>query len=232
MGKSRPRMLFYGCGLDTAAWQRLVVDRLRGELVVLEGTSEWAARCKAASPASDIRTISYDSTPMNAQAKLLQVGSSHWSEQVGLLSLSEDLHRRDFDVIVVDGPQGFDRYPGRAQSVATSVWLARNATPGHHTHLFLHDSARPHERLVLARFVEQPGTAAVRLGDHLPRKGLAQYLIPSAAKHKDTHSSWSLHRSDPTSHHRASSLSSSLDASRSTEHHSSRQTTIVRHWRS
>jgi IRX15/IRX15L/GXM len=175
LGKVRPRMLFYGCGRDTRAWHRLV-RVLDGELVVLEGTEDWLTLCQT--DGVDVRLVHYNQTNANTQLQLLR--HDLWANQIGMLTLDDDLTSgRGFDLIVVDGPQGY--LMGRAQSLSTSLHLARQQSPpGHLTHIFLHDSSRPGERELIRIFLgDGPPTRSGFVTDHMRRKGLVQYVIPS-----------------------------------------------------
>lgn len=143
-------LLVFGCGNDSLFWAK--VNR-GGTTVFLEDNQEWIAR--AAVAAATVHQVSYG-TKLADWLDLLDNPSKL------KMDLPAEVGSRRWDVIIVDGPSGYDdTQPGRMKSIyAASRLVAQGGC------VFVHDCERPAERAFATRF----------LGDHrlfLEAKGRA-----------------------------------------------------------
>ena len=128
------RLLLFGAGNDT---ELHVLANAGGRTLVLEHNPEWLQRIEhlacqrlRVGYSTQIRTGLIDPCPL-PDGDLEPVLREHW------------------DVILVDGPEGYrDHHPGRQQSIFLASRLAR---PG--TTIFVHDAERTVESLCAARYL-------------------------------------------------------------------------------
>jgi len=137
-------LLVFGVGRDSSVWETL---NRRGKTVFLEDVPEWVELSLAESPTRKAYLISYST----------RVGTSDYEtvSQIPLPDLPAAVAGALWDVVVVDGPQGFDdNAPGRASSIALAATLVR---PG--GLVLIDDFDRPLEarvaRLVFGRSADE-----------------------------------------------------------------------------
>jgi uncharacterized protein (TIGR01627 family) len=137
--RARPgcRLLVFGCGNDSAFWE---AANAGGETAFIEDNPKWADAARSRLRGSAIHLVSYR-TRLAEWPNLLE-------SPVRLkMQLSPEIAARTWDVILVDGPSGYDASsPGRMQSIfAASRLVARGGA------VFVHDA----EREVEAAFAEK-----------------------------------------------------------------------------
>eukprot|EP01104_Vermistella_antarctica_P004727 TRINITY_DN15153_c0_g1_i1.p1 TRINITY_DN15153_c0_g1~~TRINITY_DN15153_c0_g1_i1.p1 ORF type:complete len:299 (+),score=25.23 TRINITY_DN15153_c0_g1_i1:379-1275(+) len=163
---TNPSMLFYGCGADTPVWKK-VVERAQGSVVFLDDSAEWIGNCRESG--ADVRLVKYHGSVESHRNLLKGV----WTQEDELMDLDEDLIR-EYDVIVVDGPRGV--VDGRSMSLYTAGWLARRAPTTHNTHIFLHDTQRPFEKVISEVLLGMRAEDGF-VGITVPGKGLTHWMV-------------------------------------------------------
>ena len=123
--------LVFGLGYDSTYWHRL---NRNGLTVFLENNQEWIDRVSARVPGLNIEPVSYWTRQKDWKAL-----SGRLDELV--LDLPDELTRRPWDIVLVDGPEGWnDATPGRMQSICTAAALCRKGGI-----VFVHDCERAAE---------------------------------------------------------------------------------------
>lgn len=139
--RARPdcALLVFGVGNDSALWTRV---NAQGTTLFLENDAEWARRVAASLPAAQIAAVSYRTTRGQWRALLDDPGSL-------AMSLPRTVRERPWDVVLVDGPAGYDdTTPGRMQSIYEA---SRLVAPG--GIVFVHDCERPVEQAYCERYL-------------------------------------------------------------------------------
>lgn len=135
-------VLVFGCGNDAPFWES--VNR-GGTTAFLEDDPAWAAKAQAALASAIVHPVRYD-TRVAEWRRLLDRPSELAME------LPAEIGSRRWDVIIVDGPAGFDdTQPGRMKSIYAASRLVAPAG-----RIFVHDCQRPAEQAFASRY----------LGDH------------------------------------------------------------------
>lgn len=131
--------LVFGFGNDGAFWASI---NRRGVTVFLEDNEAWYTRILSSNPNLHGFLVSYQTRRTQWRALLDNPTKL-------ALSLPPEVEQRRWDVILVDGPAGYDDHcPGRMKSIAAAVRLAN---PG--ADLFFDDCDRTVERVYCDRFL-------------------------------------------------------------------------------
>jgi glycosyltransferase involved in cell wall biosynthesis len=139
--KDRPNcaLLVFGCGKDSAFWEKINVD---GTTAFLEDNPDWVAETRAQLTVASIHTVQYG-TKLSEWRQLLDAPSKLE------MDLPQDIASRKWDVILVDGPAGYeDAKPGRMKSIYAASQLV---APG--GCVFVHDCERPAEHEFASRYL-------------------------------------------------------------------------------
>jgi glucuronoxylan 4-O-methyltransferase len=155
--KERPgcSLLVFGCGRDSAFWEMV---NAQGTTAFLEDNPDWAALARQGLKSANVHMVSYD-TKLPDWRRLIDQPSEL------LMDLPEEISSRKWDVILVDGPAGYnDAQPGRMKSIYAA---SRLVAPG--GCVFIHDSEREAESAFASRYlgnervyVEARGRALLR----------------------------------------------------------------------
>ncbi len=155
--RARPggSLLVFGCGRDSPVWEKLNAG---GSMAFIEDDPHWATAAKARLEGAPVFLVEYGTR--RKQWRRLLKRPAELS-----LALPEAVRARPWDVIVVDGPAGYDnKRPGRMKSIYEASRLV--ARPGK---IFVHDAERRVEAAYAARylgkqrlFVEVRGAASLR----------------------------------------------------------------------
>lgn len=155
--RERPRcaLLVFGCGNDSYFWEKVNRD---GTTVFLEDNPAWVDEARARLAHSVVHPVDYG-TRLTDWQRLLD------SPADLALKLPDAVGARRWDVIVVDGPAGYnDHQPGRMKSIAAAAKLVASGGC-----VFVHDCNRPAERAYASRylgddrlFIEAKGRAVLR----------------------------------------------------------------------
>jgi len=148
-------LLVFGCGNDSHFWEKANRD---GTTAFLEDNPRWVAAARARLATATVHSVRYD-TRLPEWRSLLDKPSQL------AMDLPVEIGSRRWDVILVDGPAGYDdSQPGRMKSIYAAAQLV---APG--GHVFVHDCERPAEQAFAERylgngrlFVEVKGRAALR----------------------------------------------------------------------
>jgi SAM-dependent methyltransferase len=148
-------VLVFGCGNDSPVWESLNAG---GVTAFVEDDAEWAAVARARLRSAAVFVTRYGTTRRQWRTMLTQ-------PSVLAMTLPDEIRSRQWDVILVDGPAGYDDdRPGRMKSIYEA---SRLVAPG--GKVFLHDSERPVESAYAARylrggrlFLEAKGRAVLR----------------------------------------------------------------------
>lgn len=148
-------LLVFGCGNDSHFWEKANRD---GTTAFLEDNPRWVAAARTRLATATVHSVRYD-TRLPEWRSLLDKPSQL------AMDLPVEIGSRRWDVILVDGPAGYDdSQPGRMKSIYAAAQLV---APG--GHVFVHDCERPAEQAFAERylgngrlFVEVKGRAALR----------------------------------------------------------------------
>jgi len=133
------RLIVFGSGNDSLLWEEVNAG---GTTVILEDNPAWIQRISSKLSSASIQQVDYG-TNVTDWPQMLDAGDEL------LLELPDHIGLRSWDVVIVDGPAGFDdRLPGRSCSIVTA---SRLVAPG--GKVFVHDCERPLERAFTARYL-------------------------------------------------------------------------------
>lgn len=156
--KRRCNFLVFGCGNDSRLWAEL---NKYGTTVFLEGSLNWKNKVLAANP--DLRIELYDVGANTVSESL--------ADNVQYLPPPAALFERRFDLIFIDGPQGFkSSCPGRALPIIWSKEIACS-----HTNIFLDDYERALETKYFNRYFPE---STVISDPKRGKKGLLAWYDP------------------------------------------------------
>lgn len=134
------RMLVFGVGRDAALW---LAANQGGETHFVEDSPHWADAARRLYPHAPIHLVTYRT--LRAFWRIVAA----YPARFALEGLPDEVTRRPWDVVLIDGPRGTRWYtPGRALSILTA---SRLAAPG--ADLFVHDCHRPIEDQCADRFL-------------------------------------------------------------------------------
>ena len=132
-------LLVFGCGNDSVLWERANRD---GTTAFLEDDPEWLKLVRARLTKAEAHLVRYG-TKRSDWAALLN------SPDRLRLDLPAEISSRRWEVVLVDGPAGFDdEQPGRMKSIFAAAELV---APG--GCVFVHDCDRQVEREYAARYL-------------------------------------------------------------------------------
>lgn len=148
-------LLVFGCGSDSAIWEKANAG---GVTAFLEHDEDWAHTARAALRSASVHRVAYD-TQQADWRKLLN------HPEMLAMPLPEAIRARRWDTILVDGPPGYrGELPGRMQSIYEA---SRLVAPG--GSVFVHDAERPAETAYCKKYlrkgrlqVEARGRAVMR----------------------------------------------------------------------
>ena len=130
-------LLVVGAGRDSELY---VLANERGKTVILEHNAEWIRLAQKSG--GIVLPVTYSTRLGDGMVEPCPVPAG----------LPDWVLMERWDVIVVDGPEGYrPHHPGRQQSVFLASQLARVGTT-----LFVHDYERPQERLCAGRYLKPP----------------------------------------------------------------------------
>ncbi len=132
-------LLVFGVGRDTSYWMDV---NKGGRTTFLEDNEKWFERIKKANSGLEVYFVNYG-TKRRQWKKLLS------EEKDLMMDLPEAVKKTEWDVVLVDGPQGFHRYtPGRMKSIYMSRILAKKGGD-----IFVHDCDRKIERVYCDKYL-------------------------------------------------------------------------------
>ncbi|XP_072999146.1 glucuronoxylan 4-O-methyltransferase 1-like [Typha latifolia] len=147
--KSPCNFLVFGLGHDSPMWSAL---NYGGRTVFLEEDGDWIETVRLKFPTLESYHVTYDTKVRDAEELLgmaglpacTTVGDVRSSRCVlALRSLPEVVYEREWDVIMVDAPTGYQPgAPGRMGAIYTAGMAARWRTEGRSTDVFVHDVNR------------------------------------------------------------------------------------------
>lgn len=150
--RSRPgcRLLVFGCGNDSAFWEALNAE---GETAFIEDDPTWAEMAMDKLSASPVYVVSYG-TQLSQWRGLLDM------PRALKLDLPLELTLQKWDIIIVDGPEGFQPFSsGRMKSIFTAAKLV---APG--GVVFVHDVQREPEAAYAAKYLGEARVVAAVQG--------------------------------------------------------------------
>lgn len=155
LAKPGPSLLVFGCGNDSVFWEK--VNR-GGTVAFLEDDPHWAAETQKKLGTATVHVVHYGTR--RPQWRALLNDPSRLA-----MELPREIEARRWDVILVDGPAGFDdERPGRMKSIYAASHLV---APG--GRVFVHDCERQVEDEFASRylgrdrlFMELKGRALLR----------------------------------------------------------------------
>ncbi|MEE9382653.1 MAG: hypothetical protein V3V08_04485 [Nannocystaceae bacterium] len=148
-------VLIFGVGRDSPHW---IQANASGQVTFIEHEAEWIAMARENTPGIDVVPTRYTTRTWAWRLSI------HRPRRLEMRDLPPRIRATSWDVIFVDGPQGYNRRcPGRMQSIYTASQLARAfAGP---TDVLVHDVDRRIERVCGDRFLGE--RALVQHVDHL-----------------------------------------------------------------
>lgn len=124
--------LIFGCGHDSPMWHAL---NHRGKTLFVEDHPEWLTNMRCNHPQLWVEAIDYGGRTVAQSLPIRE-------EELAVYSLPSVLNAHEWDVILVDGPAGYNRAaPGRSLSIYWASLIACERT-----HVFLDDYHRPLEK--------------------------------------------------------------------------------------
>lgn len=129
-------MLVFGCGNDSLMWHKL---NCNGNTMFMETSPQW--RDMILSKCPDLNILLYD-VGKNTVSHSLNL-------EIDLLPYPDALAQYSWDIILVDGPEGYgpDK-PGRALPI---IWTSQ--IRNEKTHIFVDDYNREVERIYTDKFI-------------------------------------------------------------------------------
>ena len=119
-------LLVFGLGNDSPFWRD---SNAAGTTVFLENSQEWIDRIQERAERGGerlaVHKVDY-TTQTGRDAGKYRDGSKRGAWASLMLQLPADVKSKEWDIVIVDGPQGFrKRHPGRWQSIYTAAHLKR-----------------------------------------------------------------------------------------------------------
>ena len=141
MSKAPCNVLVFGVGRDSSLW---IHANAGGTTVFLENSPKWTDYAREHAPGGVVHDVRYRT--LRALWPLLRFTGRH----LYLRDLPTDVEERDWDVILVDSPNGDAWYqPGRMKSIYTAAVLGRQAG----TDVLVHDCNCTVERQASDQFL-------------------------------------------------------------------------------
>ncbi|XP_050231238.1 probable methyltransferase At1g27930 [Mercurialis annua] len=148
--------LVFGLGHDSLMWTSL---NPRGNTLFLEEDPKWVHTILQRAPNLRVNVVNYPTQLQEADALLASyknekdcVGpdirlKGNTKCKLALNMLSEEVHGKEWDIIMIDAPRGyFAEAPGRMGAIFSAAVMARGRTRPGVTHVFLHDVDRKVEK--------------------------------------------------------------------------------------
>ncbi|XP_074278764.1 arabinogalactan O-methyltransferase 2-like [Silene latifolia] len=147
--------LVFGLGYDSLMWAALNPN---GTTLFLEESDEWVTSILKDAPFLKAKTVSYRTHLKNANwlretyrdnpdcqpSKGLKGNTGC---PLALESLPDEVYEREWDVIMIDAPRGWEPdHPGRMAAIYSMAVMARARTRPGNTHVYLHDVNRQVEK--------------------------------------------------------------------------------------
>lgn len=133
------KFLIFGLGYDSLYWAKL---NKHGVTVFLEESQEWLNLVRTQAPNIDANFVDYR-TSISQWKELLH------TQELYKLELPDHVMRTKWDVILVDGPEGWrDSSPGRMQSIAMASRLIAPSVD-----VFVHDCNREIEATYTSEYL-------------------------------------------------------------------------------
>lgn len=143
--KGSCNMLVFGVGRDSTLWMEL---NKGGVTVFLEDDPKWLNLIKNQLTNIHAYLVKYNTKRIEWKTLLL---SKNW-HLLELDNLPDDVLTSTWDVILVDGPTGFDdNTPGRMKSIYTAALLAQRSS---NCSVFVHDCDREVEAVYCDTFLQ------------------------------------------------------------------------------
>ncbi len=143
INKSPCNMLVFGVGRDSKLW---IESNFLGQTIFLEDNKTWFNRICSEIPQINACLVQY-----NTKRKDWQYWLEESKAQELLLDLPSEIMETKWDIIFVDGPEGWsDDKPGRMKSIFTAAYLAYKSE---NCHVFVHDCDRPVEAIYSSMFL-------------------------------------------------------------------------------
>lgn len=145
--KAPCNMLVFGVGRDSSLW---IKSNRFGKTVFLEDSPVWLQKVREQIPTIDAYLVTYGTKLSDWRV---------WLESENLLlDLPEELMDTKWDIIFVDGPEGWsDEKPGRMKSIFTAALLAFKSGD---CRVFVHDCDRPVESAFASKFLRDENLQA------------------------------------------------------------------------
>ncbi|HDR4948340.1 TPA: DUF616 domain-containing protein [Bacillus cereus] len=159
-------LLIFGLGKDSTFWHTL---NSQGKTIFIEDNPWWYQHITNQSPHLNAILTHYDTKLKDARILLNKPEQLH-------LSLPSSISEIDWDVIFVDGPNGYDNdTPGRMKSIYMAATLALKSKK---TYVLVHDCNREIEKLYCDYFLHDKNL--------IRSKGkMRRYLIESKTDEKN-----------------------------------------------
>ncbi len=134
------KLLIFGLGNDSIFWLKL---NRGGVTIFLEDNNDWFQRVTSRS--EDLKAFLVNYNTQRTDWKMLLESPSLLD-----MTLPSDVAKEEWDVILVDGPEGWgDQTSGRMKSIYLSSRLVRNSGA-----IFVHDCDREVEDIYCNRFLK------------------------------------------------------------------------------
>ncbi|KAJ9540349.1 hypothetical protein OSB04_026855 [Centaurea solstitialis] len=156
-------LLVFGIGHESLMWSAF---NTRGTTLFLEDDIKVVQRTLANAPTLRMHHVSYETRLSEADSLLASYKTTakcllpqvYLKGNVGcklaLSKLPEEVYRREWDVIIIDGPRGyFDEAPGRMAVIFSAAVMARRREGAGDTHVLVHDVNRKVEQEYAQEFL-------------------------------------------------------------------------------
>ncbi|XP_028758675.1 probable methyltransferase At1g27930 [Neltuma alba] len=155
--------LIFGSGHDSLMWDSF---NPHGTTLFLEEDPKWLRSILRRFPVLDVRIMRYGTRLSDADALLSSYKEDCWGANVtvrlkgnegcklALNNMPEEVYSKDWDIILIDGPRGYEAsLPGRMAVIYSAAVMARGRKKPGVTHVFVHDVDRKVERTYAKEFL-------------------------------------------------------------------------------
>ncbi|KAF5769990.1 putative glucuronoxylan 4-O-methyltransferase [Helianthus annuus] len=156
-------LLVFGIGHESVMWASL---NPRGTTLFLEDDLNSVHKTLNDAPSLRVHHISYDTQLSDADYLLTSYKTSpkclptqvylkgNTRCKLALSNLPEEVYKREWDAIIIDGPKGYyGEAPGRMMAIFSAAVMARRRERGGDTHVFVHDVNRKVEKEYAEEFL-------------------------------------------------------------------------------
>ncbi|KAL8193583.1 hypothetical protein R6Q57_026718 [Mikania cordata] len=156
-------LLIFGIGHESLMWATL---NPRGTTLFLEDDLNSVHKTLNDAPSLRVHHISYDTRLSDADYLLSSYKTSpkclppnvylngNTRCKLALSSLPEEVYKREWDAIIIDGPKGYyGEAPGRMAAIFSAAVMARRRERAGETHVFVHDVDRKVEKEYAQEFL-------------------------------------------------------------------------------